>query len=113
MIGMRTASSCGESRAERKNGQKERAPSFKGALPFCEATEPRLNPAADPASRQPPEPGFRREKLLGSYFFFFLPAFFFIALLRLDLDLVTRLRVVFLRPGIDTSSSLAAAGQAP
>ena len=42
-------------------------------------------------------------KLLPSYFFFFLGAFFFISLFRLDLDLAAFLEALFLVPGIDTS----------
>ena len=42
-------------------------------------------------------------KLLRSYFFFFLGAFFFISLFRLDLDLAAFLEALFLIPGIDTS----------
>jgi len=44
----------------------------------------------------------RREKNAVSYFFFFLPAFFFILALRLGLDLVAFLRAVRFT-GIDTS----------
>ena len=44
-------------------------------------------------------------KLVKSYFFFFLGAFFFIALFNLDLDLAALLGAFFRTPGIDTSSS--------
>ena len=46
---------------------------------------------------------------MASYFFFFLPTFFFIPLFNFALDLVARLGAFFLT-GIDTSSQLAAAG---
>ena len=52
-------------------------------------------------------------KLVKSYFFFFLGAFFFISLFNLDLDLVALLGAFFLTPGIDTSYLSAAAGEAP
>lgn len=42
---------------------------------------------------------------MASYFFFFLPAFFFIPLFSFDLDLVARLGAFFFT-GIDTSSSV-------
>jgi hypothetical protein len=50
------------------------------------------------------------EKLLPrDYFFFFLPAFFFIVLFNLDLDFLAVL-AAFLFAGIDTSSPSSAAG---
>jgi hypothetical protein len=42
-------------------------------------------------------------KLFSGYFFFFLPAFFFISLFNLDLDLTPALRARLFVPGIDTS----------
>ena len=53
---------------------------------------------------QPPENYFSRGKNFGGYFFFFLPAFFFIALFSFGLDLRT-VRFTFLLTGIDTSSA--------
>jgi hypothetical protein len=50
------------------------------------------------------------EENLSRYFFFFLPAFFFILVLSLDLDFVAER--FFLLTGIDTSYTVAAAGQA-
>jgi hypothetical protein len=84
---------------------KERAPSFEGALPFCKAFQPRLIPAASPGSlSQPPElPG---GKLVSDYFFLvFLAGFFFaIFLFIIGLDLVAFLARFFIT-GIGTSSS--------
>ncbi len=88
----------------------ERAPSCKGALPFYEASEPRLNPVGDRVSLASPRVERPKGNLVAYYFFFFLGAFFFfIARLRIALDLVARLRA-FLFTGISTSSPSAATG---
>src|SRR5712692_5398858 len=44
--------------------QKERAPFFKGALPCCEAFQPRLIPAADPGSLSQPSGYWPEGKLV-------------------------------------------------
>jgi hypothetical protein len=94
-------------------GKKKEPPLSRGLSPFCEATRPRLNPAAVPASGQPPEKSFRRETCQSYFFLVFLGAFFFIALFNLDLDFGAFLATFFFTPGIDTSSLSAAAGEAP
>ena len=81
---------------------------FSGALSRYGVDSPRLIAAACPASW--PASGFPEENLC-RYFFFFLPAFFFIFVFSLDLDFVAEL--LFFFTGIDTSSNFAAAGQAP
>ncbi|MGH7863500.1 MAG: hypothetical protein ACREQB_00810 [Candidatus Binataceae bacterium] len=92
---------------------KERAPFLKGALPFYEASQPRLNPAAylAPASLRDLT---RREKSFWVgyfFFFFFFAAFFFILLFRIGFDFLPALRALFLRrTGIDTSSDPVTAG---
>jgi hypothetical protein len=87
----------------------ERAPSFKGALPYCEAFRPRLIPAANPGSLASLRVISPKVNSLNDYFFlvFFFAAFFFIGL-----DLVVLFALFFIT-GIGTSLSLAAAGIAP
>jgi hypothetical protein len=87
---------------------KERAPSFKGALPYCEAFQPRLIPAANPGSLASLRVICPKVNSLSGYFFFFLAAFFFF----IGLDFVVLFALFFIT-GIGTSSSWAAAGKAP
>jgi hypothetical protein len=85
---------------------KERAPSFKGALPCCEAFQPRLIPAAILAALASLR-GISPEvnSLSGYFFLVFLAGFFFaILLFRIGLDLVAFLARFFIT-GIGTSSS--------
>jgi hypothetical protein len=86
--------------------QKKRAP-CSGALSRYGDVSPRLIAAACPASW--PASGFPEENLC-PYFFFFLPAFFFILVFNFGLDFFAEL---FFLTGIDTSLTVAAAGQAP
>ena len=85
---------------------KERAPSFEGALPCCEAFQPRLIPAAILAALASPRGISPKVNSLSGYFFLvFLAGFFFaILLFRIGLDLVAFLARFFI-PGIGTSSS--------
>jgi hypothetical protein len=81
--------------------RKRKAPFYKRAFPFYEAFRPGLSQRQLTVSLASP-----RKLLRGSedaYFFFFLPAFFFIFALSLLLDL-TVLVVGFFLAGIDTSS---------
>ena len=86
--------------------EKKRAP-CSGALSRYGVVSPRLIAAACPASW--PASGFPEENFC-RYFFFFLPAFFFILVFNLGLDFLAEL---FFLTGIDTSLTVAAAGQAP
>ena len=90
-----------------KTRSKKEGP-LSGALSRYGVSSPRLIAAACPASW--PASGFPEENLC-RYFFFFLPAFFFILVFSFGLDFVTEL--LFFFTGIDTSSNFAAAGQAP
>ncbi|HVA41203.1 MAG TPA: hypothetical protein VNF49_11105 [Candidatus Binataceae bacterium] len=93
-------------RAQTARGKKEGP--LSGALSRYGVNSPRLIAAACPASW--PASGFPEENLR-RYFFFFLPAFFFIFVFSFGLDFVAEL--LFFFTGIDTSLSVAAAGQAP
>src|SRR5579885_2515039 len=81
----------------RRLHQKKRAP-FVGALSRYGVSSPRLIAAACPASW--PASGIPEENLC-RYFFFFLPAFFFILVLSFGLDFLAEL--LFFFTGIDTS----------
>jgi hypothetical protein len=89
----------------KRNVEKERAPSFKGALPCCEVFRPRLIPAANLAALASPRTFGPEVNSLSSYFFLvFLAAFFFfICPLRMGLDLVAFLALRFIT-GIGTSA---------
>jgi hypothetical protein len=92
--------------ARKQAPYKERAPSFEGALPCCEAFQPRLIPAAILAALASPR-GISPEvnSLSGYFFLVFLAGFFFaILLFRIGLDLVAFLALFFIT-GIGTSSS--------
>ena len=81
--------------------EKGKALFFKRAFPFLRGVAPRpITASGHGILSQPPETarGERR-----TYFFFFLPAFFFIFALSLLLDLTALVLVVFFA-GIDTSS---------
>ena len=105
---MRARSYCGcdATGCARRARHKERAPSFKGALPFCEARglgliQQQFRHLASLRRRS-----FRRETCKSYFFLVFLgAAFFFIALFNLDLDLAAFFGAFFFTPGIDTSSS--------
>src|SRR5579863_9401406 len=86
---------------------KERAPSFEGALPCCEAFQPRLIPAAILAALASLRDISPKVNSLSGYFFLvFLAGFFFaILLFRIGLDLVAFLARFFFIPGRGTSSS--------
>ncbi len=88
-----------------KWSKKERAPSFKGALPCCEVFRPRLIPAANLAALASLRVIGPEVNSLSSYFFLvFLAAFFFfICPLRIGLDLVAFLALRFIT-GIGTSA---------
>ena len=94
-------------RARKQAPDKERAPSFEGALPCCEAFQPRLIPAAILAALASLRGIGPKVNSLSSYFFLvFLAAFFFaILLFRIGLDLVAFLARIFFLTGIGTSSS--------
>ena len=94
-------------RARKQAPPKERAPFFKGALPCCEAFQPRLIPAAILAALASPRGISPKVNSLSDYFFLvFLAGFFFaILLFRIGLDLVAFLALFFI-PGIGTSSIL-------
>jgi hypothetical protein len=96
------ALACAHTAREKKEGP------LSGALSRYGVNSPRLIAAACPASW--PASGFPEGNLC-RYFFFFLPAFFFIFVFNLDLDFVAEL--LFFFTGIDTSLTVAAAGQAP
>jgi hypothetical protein len=85
-----------------KHETKKREGPFSGALSGRGANSPQLIPAASPASFA----SLRRAggKTFSRYFFFFLPAFFFILVLSFDLDFVAEL--LFLLTGIDTSFTM-------
>ena len=85
--------------------EKERAPSFKGALPCCEVFQPRLIPAANLAALASLRVCGPEVNSLSSYFFLvFLAAFFFFIIpLRIGLDLVAFLALRIFT-GIGTSA---------
>ena len=91
--------------ARKQVGEKERAPSFKGALPCCEVFQPRLIPAANLAALASLRAFGPEVNSLSSYFFLvFLAAFFFFIFpLRIGLDLVAFLALRFIT-GIGTSA---------
>ena len=93
-------------RIRKQAPHKERAPSFKGALPCCEAFRPRLIPAAILAALASPRGISPEVNSLSGYFFLVLLAGFFFAILlfRIGLDLVAFLARFFIT-GIGTSSS--------
>jgi hypothetical protein len=93
-------------RTLKQSPEKERAPSFKGAPPCCEAFQPRLNPAAILAALASLRGiGPKVNSLSGYFFLVFLAAFFLaIFLFRIGLDLVAFLARLFIT-GIGTSSS--------
>jgi hypothetical protein len=86
---------------------KERAPSFEGALPCCEVFRPRLIPAAILAALASPRGISPKVNSLSGYFFlvFLAGFFFFIFPLRMGLDLVAFLALRFIT-GIGTSAFL-------
>src|SRR5579871_297127 len=90
------AGSC-DDMCEATASKKKRAP-FVGALSRYGVSSPRLIAAACPASW--PASGIPEENLC-RYFFFFLPAFFFILVLSFGLDFLAEL--LFFFTGIDTS----------
>jgi Flp pilus assembly protein TadB len=94
-------------RARKQALEKARAPSFEGALPCCEAFQPRLIPAAILAALASPRGiGPKVNSLSGYFFLVFLAAFFLaILLFRIGLDLVAFLARIFFLTGIGTSSS--------
>ena len=95
-------------RVRRHAARSKKEGPLSGALSRYGVSSPRLIAAACPASW--PASGSPEENLR-DYFFFFLPAFFFIFVFSFGLDFVAEL--LFFFTGIDTSLTSAAAGQAP